>query len=575
MHAALETREPAGVICFDAVLALIERFSAAERAKAIAFADECLEHVPWHLRREHASDRSIYELTSQLAFGLIRSLTYNTTAGGNALTRLNRIEGLRHLGVRTGPISKAATGRICDLCKSTLVSLELSPETSDQSTCQQLALSGAISNLTTAYSLTIDCLREAEPLHLTYVQMTGGADAIGLLAEKNSKQLEELSLCVTDESCDELLSILERSTRLLSGLLKLELVVDLDDYQFARLIRIHNFTALKQLIVRPFMGIRLLSGEAMQAFANTSLLRTLQLLDLSGQKLGEEGWRRLGGLDFESLSHLNLERTQGTDALVSRLLNGKWLRRLEKLNLDENSLGPEGASALARCRALSRLQELRLLGCSIDAEGGRALASSPCLNGLRSISIDDVGEAGGAMIRAPWFRGLQHIVLLGGSNESDEDLLSVVARAGPFSQLRSLKLGYGVGDEGALAFSRSCVAPRLRQLTLAYNDISGNGITGLAKSPAFGLLWDLNLDSCPIGDEGIEAIAGDALSLQLAKLHVVNCGITSNGAERFGKSELARSIRWLSIERDLVDAVLASSNVNPLLRARLLDIKGR
>eukprot|EP00236_Picocystis_salinarum_P004363 CAMPEP_0183826332 /NCGR_PEP_ID=MMETSP0807_2-20130328/1641_1 /TAXON_ID=88271 /ORGANISM="Picocystis salinarum, Strain CCMP1897" /LENGTH=532 /DNA_ID=CAMNT_0026071437 /DNA_START=61 /DNA_END=1659 /DNA_ORIENTATION=- len=211
---------------------------------------------------------------------------------------------------------------------------------------------------------------------------------------------------------------------------------------------------------------------------------SVKVLNLSDQALGETGIRACAtALQNPNIEELYLENIGCShDACIALRELLAAPEKLKKLQLHNNMTGDEGATELAAIiRRAPNLEHLRITSSRVGEEGGQEIAQA--LMGsckLKALDLQDnlLGEATAHLANA---------------------LLS-------HPDLEVLNLSYNcMEDEGADALA-TCLQTgkdRLRELHVAGNDISEDGIRNLAvalgKAPA---LQMLNFAENALGDSG-------------------------------------------------------------------------
>jgi uncharacterized protein (TIGR02996 family) len=233
-----------------------------------------------------------------------------------------------------------------------------------------------------------------------------------------------------------------------------------------------------------------LGNDAAGRLLASPLLRGVQALDLSFNSLSNSAvqalldagpWPRLRELDLRAN-----ERISGRGANL--LAHATVLPALEHLDLGDNQIDDTGVWHLARTRTLRRLSVLNLAGNPFGDTGVRALARGPLLPRLlaRHPVLDlrrtDTGPVGlqalvaGDVLRpvtALWFDG---------NRLGDAGLTALTATDLP--HLRELHLaGNGITDEGIVALASVPMLHRLTLLDLADNGVSKAGVVTLLSSP--------------------------------------------------------------------------------------------
>lgn len=162
-----------------------------------------------------------------------------------------------------------------------------------------------------------------------------------------------------------------------------------------------------------------LDAESIGGLVRHSILPRLAVLDLSGNRLGEEGTKELAiSGAMPALQHLDLCLNEIGDAGVGHLVQSgsfsnliklglaanritsrgiadlaQWHHvsqsgapeKLQSLNLSWNTLSDADAEALAQATYLSSLESLNLRTTGMTAKGAETLRQAPCLGRLREL----------------------------------------------------------------------------------------------------------------------------------------------------------------------------------------------
>jgi len=187
--------------------------------------------------------------------------------------------------------------------------------------------------------------------------------------------------------------------------------------------------------------------------ASTANLTALTSLDLTGNRIGDEGAQALKGL--VNLTRLDMAGNEIGAAGATAL---KGLVNLTRLNLAGNEIGDEGAPAL---EGLVNLTSLNLAGNEIGAAGAPALEGLVNLTRL-DLAGNEIGDEG-----APALEGLVNLTSLNlaGNEIGDKGVQALKGLV----NLTSLDLSYNnIGAEGAQALKGLV---NLTSLDLAGNEV--------------------------------------------------------------------------------------------------------
>jgi uncharacterized protein (TIGR02996 family) len=253
--------------------------------------------------------------------------------------------------------------------------------------------------------------------------------------------------------------------------------------------KLANCPALARIACLDLCGNHL-GNDALGRLIASPHLRGVQALDLSFNSLSNSAvqvlldagpWPRLRGLDLRCN-----ERISGRGA--SLLARATVLPALEHLDLGDNQIDDTGVWHLARTRTLRRLSILNLAGNMFGDTGVRALARGPLLPRLLArhpildLSHTDTGPAGlQALVAGDRLRPVTALWLKR-NRLGDAGLTALTATDLP--HLRELHLaGNGITDEGVVALASVPMLHRLTLLDLADNGVSKAGVVTLLSSP--------------------------------------------------------------------------------------------
>jgi uncharacterized protein (TIGR02996 family) len=159
----------------------------------------------------------------------------------------------------------------------------------------------------------------------------------------------------------------------------------------------------------PLRLVRLLKASSfIEPLANSSHLRRLEALHLTGNSLGNNGvvWLATSP-HLERLSVLRLGHNGIDDAGVRVLAASPHLTRLTALNLSGNHISSAGVAALAGSPNLAGLRLLHLGDNQIGPGGVEALLASPHLEHLTSLDLANSFPFGGNTIGSKQGRALR------------------------------------------------------------------------------------------------------------------------------------------------------------------------
>jgi hypothetical protein len=247
----------------------------------------------------------------------------------------------------------------------------------------------------------------------------------------------------------------------------------LDEENFKVMFRSPAMATITDLRVKAWSGL----PEVVDALFASPHLGNLTALDIGG--LGEAGvLALLQSPMLGRLRRLGLGRID--DDLAARLAAEPKLAGLVALEVSLDRLSTASARALLTSPHLQGLTELRLS--DLDDED-----IAPLVAGFPRLRVLTVGgyhlrpAALQAMFMAPWFAGLEELVLA--HTRLDERSSVVLAeRLGP--RMRTVDLSStGFADAGVLALARSRRLDALRELRLTNVSLRQAGLLALVRSP--------------------------------------------------------------------------------------------
>ena len=134
---------------------------------------------------------------------------------------------------------------------------------------------------------------------------------------------------------------------------------------------------------------------------------SLMRLGLSANRLGNEGARALAATKWR-LERLDISENRITAEGIAEFARADWLPSLQHLDLTRNRFGDDGAKYLATSNV--RPKSLELNHCSIGNAGAIALAASPVLSHVETLGLgdNDIGEEGlAALVDSPFLGNLR------------------------------------------------------------------------------------------------------------------------------------------------------------------------
>jgi hypothetical protein len=561
---AFETDIHPGQIPFDALLSFLDTAPSQMLGGALDLAEKSLAACPDFARREYATSRTTQWLLKSQAWPVVRHLTYNSLYGPNDYHFLLAPEmaSITGLAFQEGVIGGDVI-RLLDKSSSlkNLDSVDLGLGLTDDArpVFQTSALLKRLRELRSGNKADFFF---AHLLGLEVVHCSGTPDLIDILEQRCVPHVRSLHLVLEEEEAAETVEALVKHPRLAGCLADLTISPLLDHSGLAAILRCPYFTNLRTLDV----GGRH-KGADIAGIEECTYLPQLTQLRLRLNELGDEGWLRIAKSPLEELDTLDLSSSQGTDAGARALAASSRLANLRRLYLGHNQIGPDGVAALTSARWFSGLRSLDIGGNPLLSDGSRVLADSPSATELRNLILTNCGADGAVAIgRSRQFGNLENLCL--SYREAGSAGAEALAGSRTLTKLLRLSIGVGLDDECAKVLSRSSTLGSLRRLSLT-GKITSEGTKQLAASPHLNNLWELNLELCPIGDLGAEAIARSTTFARLVVLRVTGCGLTEAGSRRLAESKSMSRLRYLGIEPKLLPPWEASSVILPLLRERL------
>jgi|GEM_PF-3911253 len=232
---------------------------------------------------------------------------------------------------------------------------------------------------------------------------------------------------------------------------------------------------------------------------------TLETLELGDNDLSAVG---LGLLveRLDGLTSLDL----GTNRVGAFRELAPSMRKLEHLDVSDNRLGDDGARALLAVQA-EHLRSLSVARNGFGASALESLSGAPWFGGLRTLDVtgNRFGPAAGLLLGARPLEGLQmaHTAL-------GDDGLAALCRA-DFRPTTLNLTGCDITDRGVETLASSPIASRLEMLVLSGNAITNRGAAALVSSPYLKMVKRLFLENNRIGDEGVVVLTSWQGPLQI------------------------------------------------------------
>ncbi len=232
-----------------------------------------------------------------------------------------------------------------------------------------------------------------------------------------------------------------------------------------------------------------------------------------------------------------------------------WLELGRQLDVRGEGWSPEVLEGLVRSPFMSGMKALHLARFTQRMDVAGWFEGARHLAGLTSLGLSGVGTPGYLEVLADVGARLERIDMnrceLG---EGDYDALDLFAPG-----LESLTMGScGVGERVARALAR---ASRLRRLNLDHNSAFGVSEARILASGVWEGGWrHLSLSGCPIGDDGLAALARSGRLFECETLNLSVCRVEVAGA-----AALAEAGRYGRLtELDLCDNLIGDEGVRAL-----------
>ncbi len=158
-----------------------------------------------------------------------------------------------------------------------------------------------------------------------------------------------------------------------------------------------------------------LTAQSLSPLVTSSVLETVEELDLSDNHLGAAGLTALAGATLPNLRILHLLRTGPTTEGIAALVGARFFPELRSLSLGGDNLAAPAAALLAGATA-KNLRVLNLHDNRVGDRGAESLAESANLTGLLVLDLAEaqVGDAGAdALARGEHLTALMYLNLYG------------------------------------------------------------------------------------------------------------------------------------------------------------------
>ncbi|MDX9723285.1 MAG: hypothetical protein RBU37_21210 [Myxococcota bacterium] len=265
--------------------------------------------------------------------------------------------------------------------------------------------------------------------------------------------------------------------------------------------------------------------------AESEKLAAVQRLEL-GLRLpsASDGWRRLGQAASLRPRQLLLSHVGVDAAVMTALLKGALLQRLEFLDLGSCFLGAKGFGAMADAEVLGALQYFRAshgYGRNDEGEHERTFPER--------------------FAHARFVPQLRWLSLVGWRFEANA-LSALAERFGAIERL-SIRAAELTAD-AVEALAQSDGLGALEHLELSFNPIGARGLAALLRSPKLGALQRLELQDCGIGPEGLQPLVDGSAALPSLRTLILNQNPLGNeGAGLLTQSDWPSQLSWLALHQ--------------------------
>lgn len=235
------------------------------------------------------------------------------------------------------------------------------------------------------------------------------------------------------------------------------------------------------------------------ALLDSPAIETLTHLNLRRTQMDETELRKLAGCHkLRNLRHLYLSQFRGR--VNQTLQQAEWFKDLISLELS-TSLPEEQICQLAT-HPFHQLKHLDLSHNNLASQGAKAIAQSPFISQLRSLNLN--ASNNWEDVSHPNFRGAMVIINRFSFPTDTDDIgdegLKAICQA-PLYQLKELGLArLNINDDGAAQIAASSSLRALERLDLRGNNISNKGLLALLRSPRLSALKELDFAHQFVGD---------------------------------------------------------------------------
>lgn len=281
------------------------------------------------------------------------------------------------------------------------------------------------------------------------------------------------------------------------------------------------------------------TNATMKTLVNCKSLSSLEVLDISGGDVDDEGFRMLAEAPmFGGLKNLNLAHCNLTGATFDLLHNLPEPSRLEILEVGSNHLDAAAALVLLTASKIPKLQELSLRENEFGPGALAPLSASPPKE-LRTLNLSDcaLNDSDGRAL-LDWLDDSRVEDLNLSFNNLTTEGVAALWKSRGMKDLQHIDLcGCRIGDEGAKGLAT--MKRRPETLMLADCGITATGVEAIASAPQFARLTMLDLRKNAIGSAGAKALAESRYLKQLTGLAVGKETVGERGRQllldRFGE----------------------------------------
>ena len=214
------------------------------------------------------------------------------------------------------------------------------------------------------------------------------------------------------------------------------------------------------------------------------------------------------------------------------------LSRVRVLNLSHNHIGSEEIRVLGSSSYLDQLTELDLSLNDLDSEAIAELRQAPFFPRLCSLDLGSNRDVGATAIE--FLADIQEPISLTKLVLRFNTLGAAGVQALTASRVFYRGLTYldltGCQTPAAGARALAHAKGKLTSLQLGWNPLGDDGVQVLAGSPAFARLAELDLSECELGSEAAAALARSSSVRGLTRLDLSRNRISSRGARALASS---------------------------------------